>query len=37
MDFGRRHWAMMVGMSMLAIGCMFGAGFLLEWAAGRFA
>ena len=36
-DFGRRHWAMMVGMSLLAIAAMFGVGFLLEWAAGRFA
>jgi hypothetical protein len=36
-DFGGRHWAVMVGMSMLAIACMFGAGFLLEWVAGRFA
>ena len=25
MDFGGRHWAMMVGMSVLAIACMFGA------------
>jgi hypothetical protein len=36
-DFGRRHYAMMVGMSLLAIAAMFGIGFLLEWVAGRVA
>jgi hypothetical protein len=36
-DFGREHWTLMVGMSLLAIALMFGAGFLLEWLAGSFA
>ncbi len=36
-DFGREHWAMMIGMSLLAIALIFGVGFLLEWAAGRVA
>jgi hypothetical protein len=35
-DFGRQHWLLMVGMSLLAIALMFGAGFALEWAAGAF-
>jgi hypothetical protein len=36
-DFGREHWAMMISMSLLAIALIFAVGFLLEWAAGRFA
>ena len=36
-DFGKEHWLMMIGMSLLAIAVIFGAGFLLEWAAGHFA
>jgi hypothetical protein len=36
-DFGKRHWAMMVGMSILAIAAMLGAGFLLAWLAGKVA
>ena len=36
-DFGRQHWAMMIGMSLLAIAVIFGGGFLLEWVAGRVA
>jgi hypothetical protein len=36
-DFGRRHWLMMIAMSLAAIACMFGVGFLLEWLASRFA
>jgi hypothetical protein len=31
MDFGRRHWLMMIVMSLVAIALMFGVGFLLEW------
>jgi hypothetical protein len=36
-DFGKEHWAMMISMSLLAIVLIFAVGFLLEWAAGRFA
>jgi hypothetical protein len=36
-DFGTRHYVMMVAFSLLAIAAMFGAGFLLEYLAGRFA
>jgi hypothetical protein len=36
-DFGRQHWALMVGMSLLAVALMFGVGFALEWLAGSFA
>ena len=36
-DFGARHWVMLVGMSLLGIVVMLGAGFALEWAAGAFA
>ena len=34
-DFGKRHWAMMIAMSLLAISAMFGAGFLLAWLTGN--
>jgi hypothetical protein len=33
-DFGRRHWLMLVSMSLLGIAMMVGAGFALEWFAG---
>jgi hypothetical protein len=36
-DFGRAHWLMMIGMSLLAIAFIFGLGFLLELVAGQFA
>jgi hypothetical protein len=36
-DFGKRHWAMIVLMSLLAIALMFGAGFLLEWVTTTYA
>jgi hypothetical protein len=36
-DFGKRHWLMMIRMTLLLIGVLFGAGFALEWAAGRVA
>ena len=36
-DFGRSHWLMMVGMTLVAIAFLLGIGFLLEWVAGRFA
>jgi hypothetical protein len=36
-DFGKRHWAMMVGMSLLAIAVIFGAGLALSWFAGKVA
>jgi hypothetical protein len=36
-DFGKRHWLMMIGMSLFAIAAMLGAGFLLAWLAGKVA
>ena len=36
-DFGKRHWLMMIAMTMLAITVLFGVGFALEWAAGQVA
>jgi hypothetical protein len=36
-DFGKRHWLMMIGMSLLAIAAMFGIGFALEFFAGKVA
>ncbi len=36
-DFGKQHWGMMIGMSLLAIAVIFGMGFLLEWMAGKLA
>ena len=36
-DFGKRHWLMMVGMSLLAIAVMFGIGFALAFFAEKFA
>jgi hypothetical protein len=36
-DFGKRHWAMMIGMSLLALAVIFGAGLLLSWFADRVA
>jgi hypothetical protein len=36
-DFGKRHWLMMIGMTLLAIAVLFGVGFGLEWAAGKVA
>jgi hypothetical protein len=36
-DFGKRHWLMMIGMTLLFIAVLFGAGFALDWAAGRVA
>ena len=36
-DFGRAHWLMMIGMSLLAIAVIFAVGFLLEFVAGKFA
>jgi hypothetical protein len=36
-DFGKRHWLMMVGMSVLAIALMLGAGFALAWFADQVA
>ena len=32
-DFGKRHWLMMVGMSLLSIAAMFGVGFALAFVA----
>ncbi len=36
-DFGKRHWAMMIVMSLLAIALMLGAGFLLAFVADKVA
>ena len=36
-DFGKRHWLMMIGMSLLAIAAMFGIGFALAFVADKFA
>jgi hypothetical protein len=36
-DFGRRHWLMMIGMSLLAIVAMFAAGFALAFLAEKVA
>jgi hypothetical protein len=36
-DFGKRHWLMMIGMTLALIVVLFAAGFALEWAAGRIA
>jgi hypothetical protein len=36
-DFGKRHWLMMIVMTLLTIAVLFGAGFALEWAAGKVA
>jgi hypothetical protein len=36
-DFGKRHWLMMIGMTLLGIAVLFGVGFALEWAAGQVA
>jgi hypothetical protein len=36
-DFGKRHWLMLIAISLVAIALMFGAGFLLEWATTTYA
>jgi hypothetical protein len=36
-DFGKRHWLMMIGMSLLAIALMFGVGFALAFLADKVA
>jgi hypothetical protein len=36
-DFGKRHWLMMIGMSLLAIALMFGVGFALAFFADKVA
>lgn len=36
-DFGKRHWLMIIFMSLLAIALMLGAGFLLEWVTTNYA
>jgi hypothetical protein len=36
-DFGKRHWVMLIAMSLVAIAVMFGIGFLLEWVTTTYA